>query len=157
MPGYTLYRCSYGCTTNCKPTTVTYTVSCYTLYRCSYGCTTNCKPTTVTHKLCLATCCIAVVMSTTNRLGLLQQCSFNLNFRHRMAQYAGRASVGLHTQASLTLLSTSILFRHHMAQYAGRASVGLHTQASLTLLSTSFTAWRSTRDAPLLACTLRQV
>ena len=60
-------------------------------------------------------------------LGLLQQCSFNLNFRHRMAQYAGRASVGLHTQASLTLLSTSV------------------------------TVWRSTRDAPLLACTLRQV
>ncbi|KAK2185620.1 hypothetical protein NP493_229g01009 [Ridgeia piscesae] len=27
-----------------------------------------------------------------------QHCSYNLNFRHRMAQYAGRASVGLHTQ-----------------------------------------------------------
>ena len=62
-----------------------------------------------------------------------------------MAQYAGRASVGLHTQASLTILSTSTIFRHRMAQYAGRASVGLHTQASLTLLSTSFTTWRSTR------------
>ena len=65
--------------------------------------------------------------------------STSILFRHRMAQYAGRASVGLPTQASLTLLSTSTLFRHRMAQYAGRASVGLHTQASVTLLSTSVT------------------
>lgn len=34
----------------------------------------------------------------------------NLNFRHRMAQYAGRASVGLHTQVSRgTLLFASSL------------------------------------------------
>jgi len=30
----------------------------------------------------------------------MQKVCENLNFRHRMAQYAGRASVALHTQVS---------------------------------------------------------
>ena len=74
-----------------------------------------------------------------------QALCYNLNYRHRMAQYAGRASVGLHTQVlatPTTWLTTGVCvsrlahagtrdtLTHRMAQYAGRASVGLHTQVA---------------------------
>jgi exosome complex exonuclease DIS3/RRP44 len=34
----------------------------------------------------------------------------NINYRHKMAQYAGRASVNLHTRASFNFLLGSFLF-----------------------------------------------
>jgi exosome complex exonuclease DIS3/RRP44 len=40
---------------------------------------------------------------------VLQQICNNLNYRHRMAQYAARASVDLHTQVCLRVFRRSIL------------------------------------------------
>ncbi|XP_059056639.1 exosome complex exonuclease RRP44 [Achroia grisella] len=61
----------------------------------------------------------------------------NLNYRHRQAQYAGRASVALNTHVTISLclspsrhsnaLCDNLNYRHRQAQYAGRASVALNT------------------------------